>query len=373
MKTSLFSIIPFLVFYSTLSAQIQFIENVPFAEVLKKAKRENKLIFVDCYTTWCVPCKSLASNIFTDQTLGDRYNELFINYKLDMEKGDGIELSKSFKIEAFPTLLWLDSTGEIVHRTVGANTVKFFLNTIELVQDKDNRYLSLEKRFQNGDRNPELLKKLTRFATITGDLKGTPYIEAYFESIPEPEWLSVENRSFFYAGCTSFDSKLMQYALANPGKFPDGTIENLKNTCFDNAFRFLLRSRSEEELQKFLALVEKYAPERQEYKKASELDFYMNVGNQLKLDELTSRYLKDWDDAEILSIYAWQRSVGTSDPVLLKEAIGWAKRAINLDENDWNCDTLGQLYLKIGKEKKAKKWLKRSKELEEQASSNTGN
>lgn len=366
MKKSLFFIIPFLVIYSALSAQIQFSENVPFAEILAKAKKENKLIFVDCYTTWCVPCKSLASKVFTDKKLGERYNELFINYKLDMEKGDGIELSKSFKIEAFPTLLWLDSSGEIVHRTVGTNTVDFFLNTIELVQDKDNRYLSLGKRFQNGDRNPELLKKLTRFATITEDLKGIPYIEAYFESIPESGWLSEENLPFFYAGCTSFDSKLMQYALKNPGKFSGEKIETLKSTCFDNAFRLLLHSRSEEELQKFLVLIETYAPERQEYKKASELDFYMNVGNRKKLNELTSRYLKDWNDADILSTYAWERSAGETNPVLLKEAIGWAKRAIKLDENDWNCDTLGQLYLKIGKEKKAKKWLRRSKELEEQ-------
>ncbi|WP_343747456.1 thioredoxin family protein [Fluviicola sp.] len=364
MKKSLFFTV-LLFFYSfPLHAQIQFEEHVPFAEIKQRAKKENKLIFIDCYTTWCVPCKDLAKRIFTDTTLGNRYNELFINFKLDTEKGEGPELAKAFKINAFPTLLWVDSTGDIVHRTVGTNTVEFFLNTIELVQDENNRYFLLEKRFQDGDRDPALLKKLTRFAAITKDLKGRPYIEAYFESIPESEWLSAENQSFFYAGCTSFDAKLMRYVLANTDKFEHDTIENLKTSCFDIANRFLIRSRSEEELKKFLALVDTYAPERQEYRKASELDFYMNVGNWVKLNELTSRYLKDWNDAYILSVYSWERSVREKDPELLKEAIDWAKRAIKLEEDDWNCDTLGQLYLKTGKPKKAEKWLKRSKELE---------
>lgn len=378
MKKSLFLIVPFLVVSSLLVAQVQFAEDVPFAEIMQQAKKEKKLVFVDCYTTWCVPCKSLATKVFTDQTLGDRYNALFVNYKLDTEKGEGPELAKSFKIDAFPTLLWLDSTGEIVHRTVGMNTIEFFLNTIELVQDKDNRYLSLQKRFQDGDRNPVLLKKLARFASITENVKGRPYIEAYFESIPESEWLSEENRPFFYAGCTSLEGTLMQYVLANPGKFQAQKTDSLKTVCLDIAFQFAVRSRSEEELQKFLAQVEKYTPERQEYKKASELQFYMNTGGWEKLNELTTEYLKDWDDPYQLGLYAWCRStMETTDPGFLKEAIGWAKRSVKMDENDWVCDTLGQLYKKIGKPKKAEKWLKRSKELEEkqaaESTSGTGN
>ena len=32
-------------------------EHITFDEALAKAKAENKLIFMDCYTTWCGPCK----------------------------------------------------------------------------------------------------------------------------------------------------------------------------------------------------------------------------------------------------------------------------------------------------------------------------
>lgn len=30
-----------------------------FEEALAKANKENKLLFVDCYTTWCGPCKQM--------------------------------------------------------------------------------------------------------------------------------------------------------------------------------------------------------------------------------------------------------------------------------------------------------------------------
>ena len=47
----------------SLSAQINFREG-GFAEALEAAKSENKLVFMDCYTSWCGPCKLMASKEF---------------------------------------------------------------------------------------------------------------------------------------------------------------------------------------------------------------------------------------------------------------------------------------------------------------------
>ena len=40
-------------------AQTNF-QDISFSEALKKAKEENKMVFVDCYTSWCGPCKYMA-------------------------------------------------------------------------------------------------------------------------------------------------------------------------------------------------------------------------------------------------------------------------------------------------------------------------
>lgn len=94
-------------------------EEAPFAEILAKAKKENKLVFVDCYTSWCGPCRSLATKVFPDEEVGKYFNEKFVSTKIDMEKGEGPELAKKYGVSAFPTLLILDHEGNETGRIVG--------------------------------------------------------------------------------------------------------------------------------------------------------------------------------------------------------------------------------------------------------------
>lgn len=47
--------------------------------ILKKAKKEKKLIYLDAYTTWCGPCKMMKKNIFPDEAVGKFYNQHFVN------------------------------------------------------------------------------------------------------------------------------------------------------------------------------------------------------------------------------------------------------------------------------------------------------
>ena len=59
-----------------------------FSEALKRAEVEDKLLFVDCFTTWCGPCKRLSKVVFKDSLVADYFNRHFVNLKMDMEKGD---------------------------------------------------------------------------------------------------------------------------------------------------------------------------------------------------------------------------------------------------------------------------------------------
>ena len=34
---------------------VRFMDNEPWESVMKEAQKQNKLIFVDCYTSWCGP------------------------------------------------------------------------------------------------------------------------------------------------------------------------------------------------------------------------------------------------------------------------------------------------------------------------------
>ena len=73
---------------------VDFKKDVSFASVLKKAKAENKPIFIDFYTTWCGPCKFMDETVFELEQVGDLFNENFINIKVNPERDkDGPMLS----------------------------------------------------------------------------------------------------------------------------------------------------------------------------------------------------------------------------------------------------------------------------------------
>ena len=54
---SLISIITLLMLNLIAFGQGVNFEHITFDEALAKAKAENKLVFMDCYTSWCGPCK----------------------------------------------------------------------------------------------------------------------------------------------------------------------------------------------------------------------------------------------------------------------------------------------------------------------------
>ncbi|MEM1322011.1 MAG: thioredoxin family protein [Bacteroidota bacterium] len=99
---------------------VHFTPSPTLSDILDEATRTNKLVFVDFYATWCLPCKIMDEEVFTHQETADFLNENFINYKVDGEKGNGQNLAVIFEVTAYPTLLFLDQKGRVLERKVGA-------------------------------------------------------------------------------------------------------------------------------------------------------------------------------------------------------------------------------------------------------------
>lgn len=114
-------------------------ESVTFNMALSKAKKANKLIFIDCYTVWCGPCKKLSEEVFTVSSVKKYFDKNFINMKIDMEKGEGIELAKRFKIKGYPTLLLINGEGEIVLSEVGSMDAEKFLEKFKTANENYNK------------------------------------------------------------------------------------------------------------------------------------------------------------------------------------------------------------------------------------------
>lgn len=110
-----------------------------FDELLAKAKAENKLVFIDGYTTWCGPCKMLAKQTFPQKEVGTYMNPRFVSCQIDMERGEGPELAKRFNISAYPTMLVLRPDGTLVDKIVGFLAPMPFLNKVKDVVAKEGK------------------------------------------------------------------------------------------------------------------------------------------------------------------------------------------------------------------------------------------
>jgi thioredoxin-related protein len=102
-------------------------ESEGWKAALAKAKKENKLIFLDAYTQWCRPCIQMAKDIFTLDNVADFYNGNFINVSMDMEKGDGPAVNKQYKIAAYPAFVFVDGDGHVVYQDGGYKEAKEFI------------------------------------------------------------------------------------------------------------------------------------------------------------------------------------------------------------------------------------------------------
>ncbi|MFY7846523.1 thioredoxin family protein [Chryseobacterium gambrini] len=353
----------------TLAQGIKF-EESNFTAVLAKAKKENKLVFIDAYTTWCGPCKLMAKNIFPQKTVGDYYNSHFINAKIDMEKGEGIEIAKKYNVKAFPTYLFVDGNGELVHRTLGYVEENDFIQFAKDAGDPGKRLTALKQKFEDGEKDPEFLKNLASLTMYNDAEFAGRVMERYFSSKKE---LDREDIQMLLSVAQNADSPMYKIFQAKKDEISK-MITPQKYEAIDKSIKItsvLKKSYNAQsktwddnyfltEAQKFLSKeeAEKILKKAQAGRALRDKDIAKYEKLTLELNQDTSAL-----SSEELNSLAWNFFENVSNKASLEKALVWAQESVKKDENFANTDTLANLYNKTGDKKNAKLWAEKSIEL----------
>lgn len=171
----------------TALAQTHFLQNMPWEQVKEQGRAVGKLVFVDCYTSWCGPCKLLARNVFPQKNVGDYLNATFVCAQYDMEKGEGVGLYKKWKheVNGFPTMLVIDpKTDEVMFRIVGYKEPDELLTYLKDGL-RGKTVESYRRRYAAGERSIDFIEEFVRQLDIEYDTKTMKQVVSdYVESKP---------------------------------------------------------------------------------------------------------------------------------------------------------------------------------------------
>lgn len=155
--------------------------DLSFKKVIAQAAAQNKLIFIDAYTTWCGPCRMMDGKTFKDAEVGAFYNEHFINLKMDMESGIGKSIAARYAVKSYPTFLFINGDGDVVHTGVGYQPAKAFIAQGRAALKGAVKF-SLQERYDEGERGLEFMfQYITELKNNASDRKVDKLIRTTVE------------------------------------------------------------------------------------------------------------------------------------------------------------------------------------------------
>ncbi|RQO30946.1 hypothetical protein DBR32_09560 [Taibaiella sp. KBW10] len=213
---------------------IQF-EEGSFSEALAKAKKENKIVFVDVYTTWCGPCKKMAKEFFPTKEAGDKYNTHFVNYKIDAEKGEGIGVAKKYKVEGYPTNLFIRPDGSIVYTKMGMSDLNAFLENadIALAEQKDPlKWEDYVVKLKKGNSDKTFITQYLQKAERLGK-NSDEAINIYVAKYINQQKISDEDLNFLLDNTHTVDNKAFPILAAHADQ-----VDALRKNIAPNFFTY---------------------------------------------------------------------------------------------------------------------------------------
>jgi len=361
---------------------IQFEKGTNWEEMQAKAKSQGKYIFIDCYATWCGPCKFMNDSIFPELSVGTYINRSFISVQIQMDSTkkdnadvkrwyrDARKIEQQYKVKAYPTYLFLTPDGKLTKRIEGAFSADQFIK-----HAKDAlSYSGMIGEYRRGKRDTTFLKDLAMAALDIEDTAiSSPVALSYIRQLDN---IYTEERLFFIAfatrssrdtGFVIFRNNIEKIDEINGKDYAMRVIGSVINR--EDIKPALNKGISWETIQKMV--IGKYPAFGEEvvllYRLSKDLDDqdWEDYGRDViaYMEKYADRRN---DDPRFSNMLAWTAFLHCEDEKVLTKALEWAKLSISIKEEPWNYDTYANLLYKIGKVEEAILWEQKAIKLEQE-------
>ena len=343
----------------TSTAQVEFYKGT-WKEAAKQAEKENKYLFVDCFTEWCYWCKVADKTTFQSKLVGDFMNDKFIAVKVDMERGNGIGLGMRYRVFGYPTFLVFEPNGQILNAQSGytENEVDFVDRLKSMISGED-RYTYKSKisesttmpdfyraSFTNADKDekrvfpqPEIVKAwLDKTDDITTEVAWNVISRFDLDDANRIRFLEeIETLRALY-GNREVDEKVVDVAsgMMKP------IMQNKDEAGFSKTLTFLDTYLSKDRIVSVKLYFQlKFAEAEQDWQAYSRL-----AKQAIEIDGIENSLSQAND-------YAWNLFLKSDDQVALLEAVAWMKIVVDKVDDYAYADTYAALHYKTKSYKEA--------------------
>lgn len=357
-----------------ISAQesIQF-QDLPYKDIIAKAKKEKKLVFIDAYASWCGPCKMMEKNVFTQKAVGDYFNTNFINARFDMEKGEGRDIASKFGVRSYPTYLFLNGEGELVSRNSGYMEEGIFVAMAQDINSQGGKGGSLKDRFAKGEKDPAFLINIMKLNSDSDYEFAKKASERYFENKKNTEELTKDEIGLLlyflksmedsnYKTFTSRKAEIIKFLPEETYKEFDAQLKLAKI-----ADQFIDDKNKKINDEYFLKAAEPLVGKQVATTKLNQtkLSYYERNANFPEYEKAALDYYKNSEafNPEELLRAAWVFADHVKTPSSLKKATEWAEKSVMRGENPENTYILSKLYFLTGNKEVAQNYAEMSRNL----------
>jgi thiol-disulfide isomerase/thioredoxin len=361
------------------SKGMHFEHDLGWTAILAKAKAENKYIFMDCFTTWCGPCRYMSTTVFPQEEAGNYMNDKFINVKVQLDttagdndhvKGwyaDAHAIMTDYGIRAFPTYLVFAPDGKAVDRFVGSSPdAQTFIFAVKQSFDTTNQYYSQLTQYRQGRRDSAFLHKLTRRAIDVYDQSNGPVIaNAWFATQPSlytPECLKMMGELTRSTTDPGFDVFLHHAAEADK-VLGDGRAERLVNDVLIREYVLPVTKTAGAGGPDWKAIegsvTAKYPAQTPEVIAQAKVIYYEGNQDWPHFETAIVDYMQKYGakaSANELNSYAWTVFQNCPDMTCVADALEWSKRSFKDQADPGYMDTYTNILYKMGRKDEAINW-----------------
>lgn len=341
-----------------------------YQQALKLAAKDNKLLLIDFYTSWCIPCKKLDKLIFQNDSVKQILGRDYVLLRYNAEDDTVFNLSKKHHIFIYPSAVVLNKDGYVVNRNYGFPGDDFAaLSTSVLAFTTQSRELNDQNIFLKGYASTIDISRYPKFyidyINRTNTKPDPAVIRKYFaetRNIFSEEYFS----TLLYIGADEVPESIADSILKNKKRYTElygeKEVESLLYVLVRSKFDKAIAEKSQQLFDDAVLYVikivnENYTTTVQSFK----TEFLLAQNKWAEVFHINEKLKnKGGFSDESVNHFCWTVYKKCEDPQVIKQCLSWMKELTGRKPEYAYLDTYAFLLYKSGNKEQTKKIARRA-------------